>query len=171
MKIKSEYLDSSVDKTALDSELLRNDESLKYWRKRITSLTMERDSIKDQIKAREAFLYLDITESPRKYKLDKSSSGLIDAKITLDSEIKNLKSDLLTVNKDLSEAYSFKDLFVERYDVIGKLITLYLNNYYAGKREERNYGKAADVSAKSGKDSAAIDIKTALQKRKTKRSS
>lgn len=169
MKIKSEYLDTSVDKTSLDTELLRNDESLKYWRKRITSLTMERDSIKDQIKARESFLYLDITESPKKYKLEKSSSGLIDAKITLDSELKNLKSDLLSVNKDLSEAYNFKDLFVERYDVIGKLITLYLNNYYAGKREERDFGKAEEVSTKYGKDAARNDIQTALKKRKTRR--
>ena len=170
MSIKSEYLNSSVDKTDLDEELLRNDDALKYWRKRITSLTAERDSLKDQIKEREAFLFLDITTSPKKYKLDKSSRDLVEAVLTLDSQLKNLKSDLIAVNKDLSEAYNNRDLFYERYDVIGKLITLYLNNYYAGKKSDRDKERASAVKIKDNSEKAKRDIETALQKRKTKRS-
>lgn len=168
MKLKSEFLDTSIDKYALDDELIRNGEALKYWYKRITVLTEERDSIKGQIKERESFLFLSITESPQKYGLNKSSAGTIDAKIALDLEIKNLGSDLLAVNKDLSEAYNYKDMFKERSEYLGRLITLFLNNYYAGKREDSNRSKAATYSERSSIEESKEDINRALQKRKNK---
>lgn len=169
MSVKSDFFDTSIDKMDLDNEILRNGEALKYWYKRITVLTEERDTLKKQIKDRESKLILQATKNPKSLNLEKATKDSIDAAVHLDTEVNNAESDLIAVNKELSEAYNFRDLFKDRNDSISRLITLYLNNYYSGVREDKNFQKASEYSDSKIKNKAQNDIEEALKKRKNKK--
>jgi hypothetical protein len=163
--IDPKYTDISIDQMQLDMELSKNIYILKFWLSRITKLTAERDTVKKEIKAREAEIRLEIDENPEG-RVRKINNDNIQAVVELDSQMSNLQSDLISVNADLGEAYGYRDLFNERKEAIHHLIKLYLNNYYAeGDHPSLQcYSNRADEQSR--RKQVAKDLDKALKKRK-----
>ena len=166
--IDPKYTDISIDQMQLDMELSKNIYILKFWLGRITRLTAERDTVKKEIKTREAEIRLEIDDNPEG-RLRKTNNDNIQAIVETDSQLSNLQSDLISVNADLGEAYSYRDLFNERKEAIHHLIKLYLNNYYAEGNHPDLQCYSEHANEQQRKKQAVKDLDKALKKRKKAR--
>ena len=164
--IPDKYTDVSIDQVQLDMELSKNIYILRFWLKRITTLTAERDKVKKEIKSREAEIRLEIDENPEKYRLSKKNKDNVDAVVELDSQLSNLQSDLISINYDLGIAYNYRDLFNERKEAIHNLIKLFLNNYYAEGSHQELQCYQENAGEQFRKRQAKQDLEKALKKRK-----
>lgn len=139
---KSEYgKDLSLDKDALDKELVEFSEMFMKWAERYAESIAERDERKSEIEIEKAKLDKEVRSKPEDFNLAKITENAILNIIVENEKMILLNKELIECNKRVNILGSVKEAASHKRKMIEKLVELFLAGYWSDpkiKKENKN---------------------------------
>jgi len=139
---KSEYEeDLSIDKDALDKELVTYSEVFMKWSEYLAEAMAERDDKRSEIEIKKAQLDKEIRVAPKDFGLEKVTESAISNVITENEKIQELNKEYAEFVKRVNILSAARDAMNHKRRMLEKVVELFLAGYWSDpklRKESKN---------------------------------